>query len=104
MLQAKLSVLREKLIEKEDEVTRLRFTELQLNERLQFTEESLETLKNDIEGKKEDEQYIKTRLVKCETTLKTEVALLDNEVVKQTNDITTLTKVSKDVEVHCTCN
>ena len=96
-------MLREKLIEREDEVTSLKFSELQLNERLQFTEESLETLRTELEGRRHDEQDIKTRLVKCEITLKTEVALLDNEVMKQTNDITTLTKELKDAEVIHEC-
>ena len=99
LLQAKLKVLREKLIEREQEVAALKASEQEARERLELAEEALDSMRTDMEERREEEQEMRDRLTRYETTLRTEVALLDNEVQKQITDLTNLKKESEDLEV-----
>lgn len=91
--------MREKLIEREDEVSTLTYSVMELKDRLQTTEDALQMLRAENEGKKHEDLECRTRLARCETTLRTEVALLDNEVNKQIEDIADINKQTREVEV-----
>ena len=92
--------MRQDLIEREIEVTTLTLSEVELKESLELTQESLATLRADSEGRKEEQQLSQKQLVNCETVLRTEVALLNNEVKLQINDIKGLMRESAEIEVH----
>ena len=100
IFQAKLSVVRENLIEREQEVASLRMAQLEGRERMSLMEEELDLLRTDLEGRRAEEFQIKGRLVRYETTMRTEDVLMDNEINKQTSDITALTNEAREIEVY----
>ncbi len=91
--------MRENLIEREQEVAGLRMTQLEGKERMSLLEEELDVLRTDLQERRAEELQIKCRLARYETTMRTEDVLIDNEINKQTSDITALTNETREIEV-----
>ena len=92
-------MLREKLIERENEVSSLNRVQQELKENLLQAELTLDSVKTETNETRSEIQLLRSRLAKYEITFKTENGLLENEVNKQSEELHLLKMEAEEVEV-----
>ena len=92
-------MLREKLIERENEVSSLNRVQQELKENLLQAELTLDSVKTESTETRSEIQMLRSRLAKYEITFKTENGLLENEVNKQSEVLHLLKMEAEEVEV-----